>query len=295
MDQTVAGAGAVSEHTEEEWLLAYVRVLQHVAEVSGGHEWVNTYPRPVVHTVDLVKAFIMVMEVQHKARDIVRCWGKPPDLRPARPQVQEFTQVIAFLDSMVVQVPSQRAFDELTYPPYEPRNGHSCHYVVRGVIDLEESMPPTKVAVYDNDHLLSQGRGLLFKGWVLVYDPQNDHTKWVQFRGSTSDLSDVEIASTEELAEYIPSKAMRGIARLDHLTEKRMETSPANIAGADPIDTSDSEESTLEEDPEPTDDLCNIIINEREEDPELADDLRDVILDERGRIKPAQWGQQPTR
>ena len=59
------------------------------------------------------------------------------------------------LDSMAVWVPSQQAFDELIYPPYEPCNCHSCHYVVRGVMDLEESMPQTKVAVYDNDHLLS--------------------------------------------------------------------------------------------------------------------------------------------
>ena len=96
---------------------------------------------------------------------------------------------------MAVQVPSQQAFDELIYPPYELRNCHSCHYVVRGVMDFEEFMPLTEVAVYDNGHLLSRGCGLLFKGWVLVYDPQNDCTKWVRFRGSASDLSDVEIAS----------------------------------------------------------------------------------------------------
>ena len=139
-------------------------------------------------------------------------------------------------------------------------------------MDLEESMPPTKVAAYDNDCLLSRGHGLLFKGQVLVYDPQNDHTKWVRFRGSASDLSDAEIATTEELAVYVPSEAMRGIARLDHLAEKRMETSPTNITGEDPIDTSDSEESMLEEDPEP------------------ADDLRDIILDERGEDQPCPVG-----
>ena len=74
-------------------------------------------------------------------------------------------------------------------------------------MDLEESMPPTEVAVYDNDR-------------VLVYDLQNDHAEWVQFRASASDLSDAEIASTEELAVYVPSEATRGITRLDRLTEK---------------------------------------------------------------------------
>ena len=87
-------------------------------------------------------------------------------------------------------------------------------------MDLEESMPLTKVAVYDNGHLLSRGCGLLFKGQVLVYDPQNNRTKWVRFRGSASDLSDAEIASTEELSVYMPSEAVRGVARLDHLAEK---------------------------------------------------------------------------
>ena len=84
-----------------------MRVLQHVAEASRGHEWVNTYLCLVVHTADLIKAFMMVTEVQHKARDIGRCWGEPPDLHPTQPQVQEFAQVTALLDSMVARVPSQ--------------------------------------------------------------------------------------------------------------------------------------------------------------------------------------------
>ena len=176
--------------------------------------------------------------------------------------------------------------------------------------------------MYDNGCLLSQGCGLLFKGWVLVYDLQNDHAKWVRFRGSTSDLSDAEIASAEELSVYIPSKAVRGIARLDHLTEKRMETSPTNVICTDPINTLDSEESTLEEDTEPAGDPHDIILDERGEDqpcpvrraadsvmdppgeaiagtpspdaaalhieegPEQADDLCNVILEERGKDQP---------
>ena len=176
--------------------------------------------------------------------------------------------------------------------------------------------------MYDNGRLLFRGHGLLFKGWVLVYDPQNDRAKWVRFRGSTSDLSDAEIASTEELSVYIPSEAARGIARLDRLAEKQMETSPTNVACADPIDTLDSEESMLEEDPEPVGDLHNVILDKKgkdqpcpvrraadslmdplveavagppsldaaalpiEEGPEQVDDLCNVILDERGEGQP---------
>ena len=106
----------------------------------------------------------------------------------------------------------------------------------------------------------------MFKGWVLLYDLQNDRAELVRFRGSASDLSDAEIASTEELVEYVPNEAVRGIARLDHLTEKQIETFPANVAGVDPINTLDSEESALEEDPEPVDDLRNVILDERGED-----------------------------
>ena len=161
----------------------------------------------MVCTADLVKAFMMAMEVQHEARDVAQCWGEPPDSHPAQPCIQEFMQVMAHLDSMVTRVPSQRAFDELVYPPYEPYkpcNRCSCHYVVGGIMDSEESMPPTEVAVYDNGRLLSQGRGSLFKGRVLVYDLQNDRAEWVQFRGSASDLSDAEIASAEELLCMYP-------------------------------------------------------------------------------------------
>ena len=73
-------------------------------EVSGGREWVKTYLHLMVRTADLVKAFMMVTKVQHKARDIARCWGKPPDSGPTWSQVQEFTQVTALLDSMAAQV-----------------------------------------------------------------------------------------------------------------------------------------------------------------------------------------------
>ena len=45
-----------------------------------------------------------------------------------------------------------------------------------------------------------------------------------------------------------------------------METSPSSVTSKDPIDTSDSEESMLEEDPEPADDLHNVILDERGED-----------------------------
>ena len=95
------------EHAEKEWLLAYVRALQHAAEASGGHKWENTYPHPVVHTAVLAEGFMIVTEVQYEARDIVRCWGEPPDLHPAWPRTQEFTQVTALLDSMPAWVPSQ--------------------------------------------------------------------------------------------------------------------------------------------------------------------------------------------
>ena len=76
----------------------------------------------------------------------------------------------------------------------------------------------------------------------------------------------MEIASAEELAVYVPSEATRGVARLDRLAEKRMETSPVNVTGKDPIDISDSEESRLEKDPEPADDLCDVILDKRDED-----------------------------
>ena len=186
--------------------------------------------------------------------------------------------------------------------------------------------PPTKVAVYDNGRLLSQGHSHLLKGRVLVYDPQNDCAEWVRFRGSASDLSDMKIASAEELVVYIPSEATRGIARLDRLAGNQMETSPTNVTGEGSIDTLDSEESVLEQDPELADDPHNVILDERgkdqpcpagtasnsvldpqveavasapspdtaalpmEEDPELADDPHGVILDKRGRDQPCPVG-----
>ena len=96
----------------------------------------------------------------------------------------------------------------------------------------------------------------------------------------------------------------------------------ANITCVDPTNTSDSEESALEEDTEPVGDHCNVILEKRgrdqpcpvrraadlimdplveavagtpspdtatlhlEKGPELADDLCNIILDERGGDQP---------
>ena len=69
-----------------------------------------------------------------------------------------------------------------------------------------------------------------------------------------------------------------------------METSSTNVVGLDPIDTSDSEESAMEEDPELADDLHNVVLDEREEDPELVGDLCNIILDNRGKEQPCPVG-----
>ena len=99
-----------------------------------------------------------------------------------------------------------------------------------------------------------------------------------------------------------------------------------NVASEDPIDTSDSEESALEEDPEPAGDLHDAILDGRgegqpcperratdsamdtpagmvanapspgaaalptEEDPEPVDDCCNIILDERGEDQPCPVG-----
>ena len=74
------------------------------------------------------------------------------------------------------------------------------------------------------------------------------------------------MASAEESLVYVLSEVVRGVTRLDCLAENQMEASPTNVACADPIDTSDSEESALEEDTELVGDLHNVILDERGED-----------------------------
>ena len=62
--------------------------------------------------------------------------------------------------------------------------------------------------------------------------------------------------------------------------QKRMETSPVNVMGTDPINTSDSKESMLEEDPELADDLCNIILDDSgEEQPCPVGTAADPVMD----------------
>ena len=58
-----------------------------------------------------------------------------------------------------------------------------------------------------------------------------------------------------------------------------------NVTGKDPINTSDSEESTLEEDPELVDDLRNVILDERGEDqPCPVGTAADLVMDPQAEV-----------
>ena len=58
---------------QQQWLLAYAHALQHIAEATTGHCWLNKVSKPSVQITDLVKAFMDVTEVQHLAASVTCC------------------------------------------------------------------------------------------------------------------------------------------------------------------------------------------------------------------------------
>ena len=91
---------------QQQWLLAYAHNLQHVAEATTSHWWLNE-----------VKAFMYMTKVQHPAASVMCCWGDRLPQVPYQHDGGEYTRVITLINKFACRLPSKNAFDELVYPP----------------------------------------------------------------------------------------------------------------------------------------------------------------------------------
>ena len=82
--------------------------------------------------------------------------------------------------------------------------------------------------------------GLLFQGTMLANNPASNEAKWIPVRGTASDLSQAEEASTRELSNMVPHDTIEGAQRLNRVGEQRNESGNGGVEG------SDAEESAME-------------------------------------------------
>ena len=136
-------------------------------------------------------------------------------------------EVISCLDELAWHVPARKAWDELVFlpPPAEPHAPHwSGHLgcIMGHTVDLGSALPPLWFCVSGpNSEFICIAWGLLFEGSMLTYDPTTNRVKWVPVQGTTSDLSLVEEASTQELSNIVedPPGPLEDAPRMDCFEE----------------------------------------------------------------------------
>ena len=150
--QFFEGCPREGDHTP--WFLAYVHALQHEGEATEGRTW---HPSGVGFTLQiypLVDAFVEETGVELIELDIASCWGQQPEEVLQQKDDGPFADVISYLDELVRCVPTQKAWDELVFPPplaepHAPCQSSHLRYILGCAMDLGGALLPLRFHITD--------------------------------------------------------------------------------------------------------------------------------------------------
>ena len=238
------------------WLLAYACTLQHMGEAADRRMW---WPSGVHFTPQislLVDVFIQETGVELVEADIASCWGQPLEEVPCQKDELPFMEVISHLDELAQHVPTKKALNELIFPtppaePHAPCQSRHLGYIMGHTMNLGSTLPPLWFCIsHPNCEFICIVWGLLFEERVLAYDPTTNGAKWVPMRGTASDLSLVEEASTQESSNIVIQDPPEDASRMDHFGEHREECSAEAPTDTFHMDAALHEEESMEQVPQ---------------------------------------------
>ena len=216
--------------SQQEWLLAYAHVLQHLGEATDGRMWRPNRKRFTSQIFMLVDAFLEVTGAEVVKADVAHCWSELLPTVLWQRNEGTLVDVISHLDNLAQCQPMRKAWDELVCPPPPAVSHSSCQsgylgYIQGWVVELGHVLPSTRFHVSQlNGDFVCMARGLLFEGNVLAYDPTSNEAKWVPMQGMAEDLSQAEEASARELSNMVPLDSTKEAQRLDWFWELRSES-----------------------------------------------------------------------
>ena len=156
---------------------------------------------------------------------IASCWGQPAVEVLLQKQDGPFADVIAYLDDLARCVLTQKAWDELVFPPPLTEPSMPCKinhlgYILGHTVDLWGALPPLRFHITEpSGKFLGVARGLLFEGNVLTYDPASNGMEWVPVQGTINDLSPMEDSFAWELSNITLPDSPKDIPQMDQFRE----------------------------------------------------------------------------
>ena len=103
--------------SQQEWLLAYAHMLQHMGEVADGRTWRPNGKHFMSQISMLVNAFLEVTGAKVVEADVAHYWSKlPPTILQQRDE-GTFADVISHFDNLGQCQPNRKAWDELVCLP----------------------------------------------------------------------------------------------------------------------------------------------------------------------------------
>ena len=158
--------------------LAYAHALQHMGEAMEGQHWHPSSKLLSAKVLGLVDAFIMAMGAEFVEMDMALCWNQREGATATQIRDCPFANIIAFLNEYARQQPLGCEWDESVHPlPLVPCDTPccSCHlgHVLGQILDAGNTMPVYQFHVTKpGGELVGVGRGLIYEGYLLVYDMQ---------------------------------------------------------------------------------------------------------------------------
>ena len=148
--QFLKGCPREWDHTP--WLLAYACALQSVGVATEGRMWHSSGVCFTPQISPLVNAFIGETGAELIELDIATCWGQLLEGVLCQKDEGPFAEVISYLDELARCVPTEKAWDELVFPPpvaklHAPHHSSHLGYILSHTVDLGGTLPPLRFCI----------------------------------------------------------------------------------------------------------------------------------------------------
>ena len=224
-----------------------------MGEATDGRMW---WPSGVCFTPQislLVDVFIQETGAELVEADIASCWGQLLEEVPCQKDEGTLAEVISCLDELAQHMPIRKTSDEFVFlpspaEPHAPHQSRHLGYIMGHSVDLGSALPSLQFHVSGpNGEFICIAWGLLFEGSVLTYDPTTNGAEWVPMQGTTSNLSSVEEASTQELSNIVIQDPPEDAPRIDSFRECREKHSAEAPTDTFCMDAALHEEESMEQ------------------------------------------------
>ena len=157
------------------WIEAYAGALQHVAEASRGRRWIAYEGIRVPKILRVVEVFLHATGTHVPPEIIHQCWPAWRTETPMQNLDEIRRDIVHKLDEVATRCKSPIAWDPFAFPLMDDmcwREEALC-YRPGKTLDVEARMPGFKLMLQDDKGEYPYlGHTLIFKGSMLVYDPQ---------------------------------------------------------------------------------------------------------------------------